>query len=594
MEPARGAFRGSDRTFLLVAALLCGVTLSLAALANFGYETLSTMRAYVHGEGRWSKGQKNAVQELLRYIATRDEKHHRAFLEELKVPQGDRRAREELEKPSPDLAVVREGLSAGANDPDDIPDIIRLFRRFRRVDQLDRAVRVWEAGDSGIAELLAAGERLHVAIAASQPVSALDVEVLSQVNDRLTENENAFSQALGEASRWVRHVLGIVTALATMILIIVGLLVSRAFLHRVQRSEGLIHEHERRVYALIQNIDDGVSVLDRERNVTFRSAGGDRILGQSSGFSIAVHPDDKEVLDGGWAAALAQPGKPIAVTFRIRNGTWRILETRFVNLLGDPAIGGVVCTFRDVTDRKKLEARLLASDRMVSIGSLASGIAHEINNPLSYATANLDFLLEELQPAAGSQVNEALRDAREGLLRVSGIVRGLRAFSRTDDERSVPLDISAVLDSSFGLAGNELQRRARVIKEYAPDLPQVLGNEAKLGQVFVNLLVNAAEAIQPGDASGNEIRVRATAADGQVTVEVKDTGRGIAPEHGAQIFDPFYTTKDIGKGMGLGLFVCQNIVASQGGSITFESELGKGTTFRVSLPAVAQEPAASA
>jgi two-component system, cell cycle sensor histidine kinase and response regulator CckA len=166
------------------------------------------------------------------------------------------------------------------------------------------------------------------------------------------------------------------------------------------------------------------------------------------------------------------------------------------------------------------------------------------------------------------------------------IERDLRTFTRgAGEEKRTAVDVRRVMDASINLAWNELRHRARLVKEYG-DVPPVLANEARLGQVFLNILVNAAQALEVGDAAENVIRVRAAReGDGQVVLQVSDTGPGIPPAILDRIFDPFFTTKPVGLGTGLGLWICQGIVTSLGGQITAESRPGEGATFRVVLPA---------
>jgi signal transduction histidine kinase/CheY-like chemotaxis protein len=258
-----------------------------------------------------------------------------------------------------------------------------------------------------------------------------------------------------------------------------------------------------------------------------------------------------------------------------------------------------LAVLRDVTERKQLHARLALADRMVSVGTLAAGVAHELNNPLAYVNANLSFLAERLArvgellgrtpgiPAADAdlspQLLEAVRDARDGAERMRVIVRDLKTFSRADDERSGPVPLKPVIESCVNMAWSEIRHRAQLVKDLH-DVPPVVANEARLGQVFLNLVVNAAQAIPEGRAEENEIRISTrVAADGRVAVEVRDTGCGIAPEHLTRVFDPFFTTKSPGVGTGLGLSICHSIVTALGGDITVESGRG-GTLFRVSLP----------
>lgn len=255
--------------------------------------------------------------------------------------------------------------------------------------------------------------------------------------------------------------------------------------------------------------------------------------------------------------------------------------------------GGVVAAVRDVSERKLLEARLVASDRLAALGTLAAGIAHEINNPLTYVALNVDLALEELgsiasvsQSARLQELELLLMASRDGAERVRRIVAGLKRFSRASDESRVPTDVQGVLELAIRMSFNEVRYRAQLVKDYA-NVPRVHADESRLGQVFVNLLVNAAQAMPDGHPEENEIRVatRTDAAEGNAVVEARDTGAGIPPDVLSRIYDPFFTTKPVGVGTGLGLFISQGIVMSLGGRIEIESTPGAGTVARVVLPA---------
>jgi PAS domain S-box-containing protein len=241
---------------------------------------------------------------------------------------------------------------------------------------------------------------------------------------------------------------------------------------------------------------------------------------------------------------------------------------------------------RDITERRKLELQLQLADRMASVGTLAAGVAHEINNPLAYVLANLDFALGELGHEApdGAEVRRALVEAKDGAVRVREILRDLKAFSRGHDQELERLDVRRVLQTAVGLAQNEIRHRARLSIELL-DVPAVLGSEHRLGQVFLNLLVNAAQAIGEGGADHHLVNVATSvAADGRVAVEITDTGGGISEEVLPRIFDPFFTTKPVGVGTGLGLSIVHGIVTGMGGEIKVWSEPGRGTIFTVLLP----------
>ncbi|MCY1018596.1 two-component regulator propeller domain-containing protein [Pyxidicoccus sp. MSG2] len=244
---------------------------------------------------------------------------------------------------------------------------------------------------------------------------------------------------------------------------------------------------------------------------------------------------------------------------------------------------------------RQTQAQLVQAGRMAAVGQLAAGVGHEINNPLAYIVSNLEHASEEAEALARElgetrgagprlrEVSQALREALHGADRVRRIVRDLKTFSRPDDEKQGPVDLHAVLDSAVKIAMAELRPRAKLVREYG-DVPKVEGNEARLAQVFLNLLINAAQALPEGRAEENEVRlVTRLAPNGMVIAEVRDTGIGIAAEALGRIFDPFYTTKPPGVGTGLGLSLCHAYVSAMGGTISVESEPGRGAVFRVTL-----------
>lgn len=258
-----------------------------------------------------------------------------------------------------------------------------------------------------------------------------------------------------------------------------------------------------------------------------------------------------------------------------------------------PAISRELRDYAVRTEAAKLHEQLVVSERMASVGILAAGVAHEINNPLSSVLANLQLAYEAFErlPTTDvadhelAEIREELVDARESAQRIREIVRDLKIFSRSgDDEEHGPVDVQRVLDSSLRMAWTEIRHRAQLVKEYAP-VPLVHANEGRLGQVFLNLVVNAAQAIPEGRANANRITVRTRASpQGAVVVEIADTGSGIPPEVLKRLFTPFVTTKPVGVGTGLGLSICHRIVTGLGGDISVDTRLGKGTTFCVQLP----------
>jgi two-component system cell cycle sensor histidine kinase/response regulator CckA len=266
--------------------------------------------------------------------------------------------------------------------------------------------------------------------------------------------------------------------------------------------------------------------------------------------------------------------------------------------------------------RRVLETkRLRYMDRMASLGTLAAGMAHEINNPLTYVIANLQLVERALtrmpdsprksaqatlaaqnaQPPAldsssPSILSARLCDALEGAERIRNIVADVKTFSHAADDHRTLLDVRGVIDSAVRVVFAQIRHKAQMTKEYA-HVPLVLANAGQLGQVIVNLLLNAADAMGEGGPEHNVIRIGVrTSSSGQVLIEVSDSGEGIRAEVQSRVFEPFFTTKPVGVGTGLGLSICHGIVQSLGGTISVESEVGRGATFRITLPSSGAAP----
>ena len=252
-------------------------------------------------------------------------------------------------------------------------------------------------------------------------------------------------------------------------------------------------------------------------------------------------------------------------------------------------------------EHQELQSRIAQTDRLTSLGTLAAGVAHEINNPLAYVLLNIDFARSEFAQLVGGSGGDRGREVRlaldrvsEGAGRIRDIVRGLKTFSRPESETVAPLEVANVLEGTLAMIENEIRHGARLVKELEP-VPEVVANEGRLGQVFLNLLLNALQALPEGRGEQNEIRVvvRSPTPD-RVVVEIHDNGVGIPADVRARIFEPFFTTKPIGVGTGLGLAICHGIVTSFGGTLSVESEPGHGSIFRVELPAAPSTEGATA
>ena len=244
--------------------------------------------------------------------------------------------------------------------------------------------------------------------------------------------------------------------------------------------------------------------------------------------------------------------------------------------------------------------RLVHVEKMAAVGTLAAGVGHELNNPLAFIISNLHYVATEVnelghhpeERSRWQEVEQALGEALQGTERMRHIIQDLRTFSRARPHHSRPVELHAVLDLAVSMADVQIRHRARRVKDYG-EPPLVLGDETQLGQVFLNLLVNAAQALPEGHADQHEIRVSTRRdAQGNAVVAVSDTGPGIPPEVLPHIFEPFFTTKPVGVGTGLGLAICHSYIQAMGGDIRVRSQPGQGTTFEVVLPAAPRDAAA--
>jgi len=314
----------------------------------------------------------------------------------------------------------------------------------------------------------------------------------------------------------------------------------------------------------------GMSGLSLCRMVRARPGGEDIVILLITGRNS---PDDLHAaLDAGASDYLSKPIDP------------EILGTRLV--IAERAIAAAA---QHTQERRDMESRLAFADRMASVGTLAAGVAHELNNPLMYVLSNLHLTREEIdspeQPDKLERITQQLDEAIHGAVRMQHIVRDLKTFSRADDDPRGDVDVPTVLESSINICWNEIRHRATLERDFGPT-PPVDVNESRLGQVLLNLLINAAQAMPDRRVSENRIAARTyTDDEGWAVIEVADNGTGIPPDRMARVFEPFFTTKDISEGTGLGLSICRNIIRDAGGMIDVQSELDRGTTFVVRLPA---------
>jgi PAS domain S-box-containing protein len=372
--------------------------------------------------------------------------------------------------------------------------------------------------------------------------------------------------------------------------------------HKMERR---LREGERWISTMVRSIGDAVVAVDLAGNITLLNPAAELLLGKKleevegrpARDVIQLLSADASQREEAPLDRALKERKPIELsegTLVGRDGSTRMVSDSAAPVMDNDKLLGAVMVFHDVTEQKRMQSQLELSDRLASLGTMAAGVAHEINNPLAVVLAYASLLLERLEGSdtvakvkpSVDEVVEPLKEMMTAARRIANIVRDLKSFARPRPRPDGEADVARAVAWAVRTTSHELRHRARLVTAVA-DVPAVRLDEARLGQILINLLINAAQAIAPGNVANNEVSVRAHT-DGQdrVVIEVHDTGSGMSPEVQKRVFEPFFTTKSMGVGTGVGLSLSSGIVHSAGGDIEVESAVGKGTTFRVALPSV--------
>jgi PAS domain S-box-containing protein len=378
--------------------------------------------------------------------------------------------------------------------------------------------------------------------------------------------------------------------------VLAGAIVTFLDITERKRAEEELRRSEEKWRVLAQNLPDFVVIVGRDG----RLLSINRVLPEfdmQAVLATSLYDYVEESSHADYAREFERALSGVPVRFETRGvgpeGKMVWYETQLVPLV-DPSgeVSRILAVARDVTERRAMLASLAEKERLASVGMLAASVAHEIMNPLTYVLANLDFVVGE-RTNDPARRTKALVEAREGARRMQQIVWDLRALGRAGGEELFYVDARTVLEIALRLSGPEVARTASVVLELG-EVPCVLASESRLCQVFINLLVNAAQAMEAREVEGREIRVktRHDEAANLVGIDIADNGAGIPPERLARIFEPFYTTKEAGTG--LGLSICRDIVERMGGRIDVASTVGAGTTFTVWLSTTRAATSASA
>ncbi|HEY1098211.1 MAG TPA: response regulator [Myxococcota bacterium] len=364
-------------------------------------------------------------------------------------------------------------------------------------------------------------------------------------------------------------------------------------------------ERQRWFETTLKSIADAVIAVDLKGEVTFMNASAVALTGVTA--DVAVGRSVHDVLklrdghdDGGQPLVQALARREVVELKRgeLHNqttGATSVIADSASPVVDDSTMLGAVMVFRDITQTERLQQQLELADRLTSLGTLAAGVAHEVNNPLGAVVGNAQFVAGLLAAPAPLSTDdhvaarEAVADIESAGRRIARIVADLRTFSRPQQAHGDTVGIARCIEWVTRTTRAEVEQRATLLVRSA-STAEVKADETRIGQVLVNLVINAMQAIPPGDPGGNVIELRSEDVGDDVVISVRDTGVGMSEQTQRRIFDPFFTTKDIGRGTGLGLSVCHGIVTTLGGRIDVDSAEGRGTTIRVTLPRAVVTP----
>ncbi|TNF23755.1 MAG: hybrid sensor histidine kinase/response regulator [Deltaproteobacteria bacterium] len=366
--------------------------------------------------------------------------------------------------------------------------------------------------------------------------------------------------------------------------------------HHLEREH---RERERWFLTTLRSIADGVVTVDRQARVTFLNPVAERLTGWGSDEAHGRDVDEVVRLLADGASVAESPARRALREGQVHDGFQAHLQSRASGrrlvtasaapIVDDERLIGAVMVFHDISERHALEVQVEQSRRLASLGAMAAGVAHEVNNPLAAVSANLDVVRRELDDLHGGslapdgvgRLRELVADATEAAQRIRTIVADLGVFLRKPRSEIGAAEVARAVERAVRATAHEVAGLTRV-EVGAVDVPPVALPESRLVQVLVNLLVNAAHAL--AGTGGGAVGIAAREVGEMVEITVRDDGPGMSEDVAERIFEPFFTTKPPGRGTGMGLFLCHGIVSASGGGLTVESAPGAGSTFRIRLP----------
>jgi signal transduction histidine kinase/CheY-like chemotaxis protein len=566
-------------------ALLIGVELFVLL---FSLNTLSSLRAYVGGEGLWSKAQKDAVFHLYRYGVSHTDNDYQQFQQFMRIPVGDAKARQALLTDDRNRDAARDGFLEGRNHPDDIDGMISLFSHFDNIYYIKKAISVWGDAQAIAIQLLPIAEELHKEINSPNPsqdrISAQLASVYA-INEKLTVFEDEFSFTLGEGSRWLERIvlrLLFATALtveATGLLLIIS--VSKGIqrgLADIIRAANLFSTGEWSARAKVLSHNEIGVVANAFNEMADNLQIRMRELAQLNEH-LRHEIDERERAE----AVLRRMNGHLEL--RVAERTARL--THLVDALR-----------KEAADRERAEATLRQSQKMDAVGQLTGGIAHDFNNMLAGISGGLEMISRRLAQGRTAGLEGYIEAALTSAARAATLTHRLLAFSRRQTLDPKPTDMNLLVLGMQALFSNTLGPAIQVRTTLDPHLWSTLCDPNQLENALLNLIINARDAMSGGgslligtenwtvpDRSGAQGDGAPDLPAGDyVALTVTDSGVGMAPAVLARAFDPFFTTKPLGQGTGLGLSMVYGFVQQSGGQVLLRSKEGHGTTATIYLP----------
>jgi len=573
------------------------VVIGLLALSYMTIQDLSAARAYVGGEGLWSKAQKQAVYDLLRYSISGSEADFNSYEKELLVPLGDKQARLELQKPFPRMSVVQDGFIQGRNNPEDVRGMATLFRRYCNSSYMAEAIAIWQQGDRLIEQLQVLGEDLHREVSSGNPNPRRIKEIAQQVDQigaQLTPLEDRFSYELGAGARRAKRTFLLVTFIATAISLLGGILFAFFVGRRIRQTE-------QRYRHLFDRANDAILAIEIATGKVFEAnARSSEFLGIPASQLVASRADalvaERDHVIYRRMMKAASAGSQVSgeeLHLKTSDGSELTVEVNAVaiELDGKTIVQGI---FRDIRERKRLEEETRQAQKLEVVDRLVAGIAHDFNNLLMIVLTQVSKIQAASTLKSIARPTETARIAAE---KAVSLTKQLLSFGRNQVLVPEVLDLNQLLREVAEMLPTVPSEHVKLTMDLSAEPLPVKVDPGKIEQVIMNLAMNACDVMPNGGSliirSFQEFR-RSSGAQGSTDsmpfaiFEVTDTGPGMDADTKGHLFEPFFTTKPPGKGSGLGLSTAYGTIKQSGGSIDAESSPGNGSTFRVYLPMVQQ------